>query len=1311
MRAFSTSANRGSLLPTVARLLLTLCLLSLAMLCQAAGRGDWWMFGHDPQHTGRSPYTGPATPTARWVVSFSFVSWIFSSLAISADGTLYVGSYSSLYAINPDGTKKWAFPASAPFSSPAIGTDGTIYVGSDDGNLYAVNPDGTPKWARPFATGNSIESSPVIGTDGVIYVGSDDGNLYAVNPDGSQKWVCDIRFSGEASPAIATDGTIYLTSARNNELHAINPDGTVRWASNIGGSGNSSPSIGADGTIYVGASDHNLYAFTPTGTQKWRYATKGSIDSTPAIGADGTIYFQSYDNNLYAVTPAGMLKWTHQFATRASSSPPTIGADGTIYFGAADGNLYAVTANGTAKWAHPFVTGGWTASSPVLGSDGTLYIGSADSNLYAIGTNNPGLAPALTFTKSVTPSKIAPGGTVMYTIAYANHGGTANNLVLTDLLPAGISYYPHSASGFITNATASSLSWIFNPIYPGNTGQVTFLATVNANTPLGTNIVNTAASYCNEVPAITQTNTASFQVSSDYYTIKASAGNGGGIAPGGLLAIASGTTLTFTATRPTGYLVESWYLDGAPVQSGGATYTLKNITAHHTVSVQFYVPGSGRGDWWMFHHDAQHTGRSPFTGPSTPVAKWMLPFTTDGRIISSPAISTSGTLYAGSDTVSLYAVNPDGSQKWIFYTGGIVSSPAIGTDGTIYIGDYDGNLWAVNPDGSQKWSQPFATGDFIESSPVIGTTGTIYVGSNDGNLYAINPDGTQRWASAIGFSGYSSPALASDGTLYIGSAQDDKLYAINPNGTTKWSSDLKMDGDPSPAIGADGTVYIGSWDNNLYAFSANGSRKWTFATGDNIESTPAIGVDGTIYIGSGDGNLYAITPSGTAKWTSPFATAGSISCSPVIGADGTIYIGTDDGNLYAVTANGTAKWAHPFVTGGKIASSPILGADGSLYFGSSDSNLYAIGAGNPAPLPALTLTKSVSPSVVKPGGTVTYTLTCSNTGNGEASNTVLYDRLPAGVTVVPSSGSLFHYDSTTRTLTWNIGTLDAGAVAQQVTFHCTVNNSAVDGSSIVNVASIYCNEVATPVVSNAAAFAIPATHFTVTSSADSNGMITPGAPQRIPVDGGITFTARPNVGFLVMNWTLDGKTVYNQGISTKGVYTGLTCAVNHVRANHTLNVFFLPKAYQPDLLLRTANESAYTGGDIFNLDGTHQTKSQWVPDGSTTVYYFRILNTAGTTDTFTITAPAGGSGWTIAYFDLTTGAVITLAITGTGWSSGPLAPGAKKGFFAQVTPGANVPSGALNTLKVTAVSVKDATKKDVVKAVTTGGGDVAIKVK
>ena len=103
-------------------------------------------------------------------------------------------------------------------ASPSVGSDGTIYIGSDDSRLYAINPDGSKKWA--FKTGDQIRSSAAIDSDGVIYVGSNDNNLYAINPDGSKKWVFKTRGSVPSSPTIGSDGTIYVAS-EDGYLYAI----------------------------------------------------------------------------------------------------------------------------------------------------------------------------------------------------------------------------------------------------------------------------------------------------------------------------------------------------------------------------------------------------------------------------------------------------------------------------------------------------------------------------------------------------------------------------------------------------------------------------------------------------------------------------------------------------------------------------------------------------------------------------------------------------------------------------------------------------------------------------------------------------------------------------------------------------------------------------------------------------------------------------------------------------------------------------------------------------------------------------------
>jgi hypothetical protein len=141
--------------------------------------------------------------------------------------------------------------------------------------------------------------------------------------------------------------------------------------------------------------------------------------------------------------------------------------------------------------------------------------------------------------------------------------------------------------------------------------------------------------------------------------------------------------------------------------------------------------------WPMFHHDLQHTGQSPYdTSRNDGTLKWR--YQTGSGIVSSPAISSDGTIYVGSNDSYLYSLNPEGTLKWRYQTGsGIGSSPAIGSDGTIYVGSGDHYLYALNSDGTLKWR--YQTGNNVGSSPAIGSDGTIYVGSWDNYLYAIGP--------------------------------------------------------------------------------------------------------------------------------------------------------------------------------------------------------------------------------------------------------------------------------------------------------------------------------------------------------------------------------------------------------------------------------------------------------------------------------------------------------------------------------------------------------------------------------------------
>ena len=79
----------------------------------------------------------------------------------------------------------WEFEVGNIMNSPAIGSNGTIYVGSGDGNLYAINPNGKRKWK--FKAGRAAEFGPTVGSDGTVYVGSG-RTVYAISPNGTKKW-------------------------------------------------------------------------------------------------------------------------------------------------------------------------------------------------------------------------------------------------------------------------------------------------------------------------------------------------------------------------------------------------------------------------------------------------------------------------------------------------------------------------------------------------------------------------------------------------------------------------------------------------------------------------------------------------------------------------------------------------------------------------------------------------------------------------------------------------------------------------------------------------------------------------------------------------------------------------------------------------------------------------------------------------------------------------------------------------------------------------------------------------------------------
>src|SRR5438552_15926080 len=106
-----------------------------------------------------------------------------------------------------DLTNEWSLAGAAHSdTSPAIAQDGTTYFGTWDGELWAVSPDGKRKWI--FRAGGEIKSSPAVGSDGTIYFGSRNRKLFAMRPEGKKQWEFPTGAWVDSSPALGQDGSI-----------------------------------------------------------------------------------------------------------------------------------------------------------------------------------------------------------------------------------------------------------------------------------------------------------------------------------------------------------------------------------------------------------------------------------------------------------------------------------------------------------------------------------------------------------------------------------------------------------------------------------------------------------------------------------------------------------------------------------------------------------------------------------------------------------------------------------------------------------------------------------------------------------------------------------------------------------------------------------------------------------------------------------------------------------------------------------------------------------------------------------------------
>jgi outer membrane protein assembly factor BamB len=279
------------------------------------------------------------------------------------------------------------------------------------------------------------------------------------------------------------------------------------------------------------------------------------------------------------------------------------------------------------------------------------------------------------------------------------------------------------------------------------------------------------------------------------------------------------------------------------------------------------------------------------------------PAGTDGFDVC-PSLSNGGFLLDGDDTgvITAYSIQANGTLTILASGAPIMEaaervSVAVGSDDTSYwcIGNYCAarsspslglmSMWPSGyiqaaPDGPVPSVSYYIASDLAFD---VNTTGYLFIAvgwsldsvNGQTELVAVNP-GTganvwklllpsgplgrtlSGWFWAAPDLGNGAPAVAADGTVYVGNV--DGLYGVNgKTGAIKPGFPFKCANvDSAPAIGGDSTVFFGASDGSFYAVKPDGSQRFKITTGGRVSSSPAIGPDGSVYFVSDDGNLYAV---------------------------------------------------------------------------------------------------------------------------------------------------------------------------------------------------------------------------------------------------------------------------------------------------------------------------------------------------------------------------------------------------------------------------------------------------------------------
>ena len=676
------------------------------------------------------------------------------------------------------------------------------------------------------------------------------------------------------------------------------------------------------------------------------------------------------------------------------------------------------------------------------------------------------------------------------------------------------------------------------------------------------------------------------EVTFGQYTVTPSAGTGGTISPSTAQVVNSGSNITFTAAPASQYLINQWLLDGTPVQTGGATYTLSNITANHTVQVTFtppltITPSAGTGGTISPSSVQTITSGGSASFTATPASGFII----NQWLLDGSPVQTGGSTYTLSNVTANHTVGVNFTQQFTV-------TPSADANSSIT----PNTPQVVNNGSNISFTAAVSAGYIINTWLLDGTV--VQTGGTSYTLNTVTANHTVQVTSLQQFT--LTPSAGSGGSISpstvqtVTSASSPTVFTATPSSQYLVNQWL-LDGNP---VQTGGTTYT------ISNVTANHTVQVTFTP--PLTVTPSAGTGGTITPNTPQTVTSGNNITFTAAVTLPQYLLNQWLVDGVaVQTGGTTYTINNVTANHTVEITFTAPWT----------ITPSAGSGGSI----SPSTVQMVTNGDSVTFTASPQTQYVinqwlvDSIVVQTGGN-NYTL-----NNVTANHAVNVTFNPPNI-VTPSAGANGTISPSTpqSVISGNSFTFTAtpsmGYAVTQWLLDSTPVQTGGNSYMLTNITAAH------SVTVNFAA------KYTVTPTAGSNGTISPSTPQIVTSGSNLTFTATPAAQYAVNQWLLDTVAVQNDGT---------TYTLSNIIANHAVNVTFVPVT-----LVAAGYDSANSLALIAaSMDGGNTWAVQTITSNinavlesasctgnGTTAYCIAAGNTSGTP--FLVTSSNGGTTWT-----------------------------------------------------------------------------------